>query len=77
MDPSTNQPEGLIPMAQHTETRTIHTIHIDLQDDTLAAIAAGDEVEVMLHSRTAWGRTPRPYRLSYSMVAYLTGANNR
>jgi hypothetical protein len=59
-----------------TETRTIHTIHIDLTDEVLARIEAGDEVEVMLHSRTAAGRTPRPFRLSYSWLRYLTGANN-
>jgi hypothetical protein len=62
-------------MAIRSETRTTHTITIDLPDDVLGAIAHGDEVEVMFNSRTAGGpnRTPRPMRLSYSMVQYLLG----
>lgn len=62
-------------MAQFSTTRTIHTITIDLQDDVLAAIAAGDEVEIEFRSRTAGGRMPRPFRLSYSWVRYLVGAD--
>jgi hypothetical protein len=63
-------------MAMHTETRTIHTIHIDLTDEVLARIEAGDEVEIAFNSRTAAGRIPRPFRLSYGWVRYLTGANH-
>jgi hypothetical protein len=39
-------------MAQHVQTRTIHTIFIDLQDDVLAKIEQGDEVEVVLQTRS-------------------------
>ena len=39
-------------MAQSVETRTIHTIRIDLQDDVLAKIEQGDEVEVILQGRS-------------------------
>ena len=38
-------------MAQHIDTRTIHTIRIDLQDEVLSKIEEGDEVEVILVSR--------------------------
>lgn len=38
-------------MSQHVTTRTIHTIHIDLQDQVLEKIQDGDEVEVVLQSR--------------------------
>lgn len=60
-------------MSIRSETRTIHTITIALPDDVLAKIEQGDEVEVMFHSREAYGRMPRPTRLSYSLVSYLMG----
>lgn len=63
-------------MAIRSETRTTHTITIDLPDDVLAKIGAGDEVEVFFNGRlhTAGDiRTPRPMRLSYTWVRYLTG----
>lgn len=62
-------------MAIRSETRTTHTITIDLPDDVLARIEHGDEVEVQFISRTATGRTPRPVRLSYSLVYHLMGWN--
>ncbi len=62
-------------MSQTVDTRTVHVITIDLQDQVLERIAAGDEVEVVFRSRTEGGRIPRPIKLSYSQVAYLTGAN--
>ena len=61
-------------MAQHRHTRTIHTIIIDLQDDVLAGIDMGDEVEVSLQTRE--GAT-RPKRLPYSDVLLLTGNDTR
>lgn len=64
-------------MAIRSETRTTHTITIDLPDDVLAKIESGDEVEVMFLSRTADGRTPRPMRLSYTTVRYLMGSGSR
>lgn len=40
-------------MAMHKETRTIHTIYIDLLDDVLAGIESPmDEVEIVVQSRT-------------------------
>lgn len=39
-------------MAQHIDSRTIHTIRIDLQDDILGKIEQGDEVEVVLMTRS-------------------------
>lgn len=39
-------------MAQHIDSRTIHTIHIDVTDDVLAVIESGNEVEVVLHARS-------------------------
>jgi hypothetical protein len=38
-------------MAQRIYSRTIHTIQVDVQDDVLAKIEAGDEVEVVLMGR--------------------------
>lgn len=59
-------------MAQHITSRTIHTIHIDVQDDVLARIDAGaDEVDVVLVSRT--GNTA-PKRLTYRDIQRLLGA---
>lgn len=58
-------------MAIHSDTRTIHTIHIDLPDDVLGKIEAGDEVEVQFRSR-AQGRQPAPMRLSYTTLMRLT-----
>jgi len=64
-------------MAIRSETRTTHTITIDLPDDVLAKIQAGDDVEVFFNGRGWDGaremRTPRPFRLSYTWVRYLTG----
>jgi hypothetical protein len=39
-------------MAMHKDTRTIHTIYIDLADDVLAGIEAHDEVEIVVQSTT-------------------------
>lgn len=38
-------------MAQHLSSRTIHTLTIDIQDDMLSRMEAGDELEVVLVSR--------------------------
>lgn len=38
-------------MAQRIDSRTIHTIRIDLQDDILARLEPTDEVEIVLASR--------------------------
>jgi hypothetical protein len=77
MGPSTNQPKEPI-MSIRSETRTTHTITIDMPDDILAKIEMGDEVEVRFETRvrsTGMIRTPRPIRLSYSWVNYLMGWN--
>jgi hypothetical protein len=53
---------------QRIETRTIHTITIDLQDDILAGLQFGDEVEVVLTHRG--GITSRK-RLTYRDLTTL------
>lgn len=61
-------------MAIRSETRTTHTITIDIPDDVLAKIEQGDEVEVFFNGRGGGDmRTPRPMRLSWTWVRYLTG----
>lgn len=64
-------------MAIRSETRTTHTITIDLPDDVLAKIQVGDEVEVQFTSSISArsGRVPRPTRLSWSWLNYLMGWN--
>lgn len=49
-------------MAQRVTTRVIHTIDIDLQDDVLAKIESGDEVEVRFNYR---GETTSVKRLTF------------
>lgn len=56
-------------MAQRIDTRTIHTIFIDIQDDILGKFEANDEVEVVLSSRS--GQT-LPKKLSYRDLTHLT-----
>lgn len=63
-------------MAIHSDTRTIHTIYIDLPDDVVGKIQAGDQVEVMFNSRTTSGRIPRPQMMSWAMLRYIMGDNN-
>lgn len=63
-------------MGIRSETRTTHTITIDLPDNVLEKIQSGDEVEVMFQSMArSNGRTPRPMRLSWSWVNYIMGWN--
>jgi hypothetical protein len=38
-------------MSQHVDTRTIHTITIDVQDDVIGKVEEGDEVEFVLTTR--------------------------
>lgn len=38
-------------MAINSQTRTVHTIFIDLPDDVLGKIGSGDQVELVLQSR--------------------------
>lgn len=54
-------------------TRTTHTITIPLPDDIVGKIQHGDEVEVIFTSSVAGGRTPRPTRISYSMLNWIMG----
>lgn len=61
-------------MAQHKDTRTIHTIHIDLEDKMLEDVEDGDMVEVVLMGR--WSST-LPKRLSYSDILRLTEEPSR
>lgn len=60
-------------MAIHSDTRTIHTITIDLPDDVIGKIQVGDTVEVAFRSSTAAGRLPAPQRLSWGWINYLMG----
>jgi hypothetical protein len=55
-------------MSQSVYTRTIHTITIDVQDDVLAAVETGDQIEIVLMSHNG-GTTPM--RVSPSNVATL------
>lgn len=64
-------------MAIHSDTRTIHTIHIDLPDDILGKMEAGDEIEVMFHTRAEGGRVPSPIKLSWAMKRWIFGENFR
>jgi len=49
-------------------TRTVHTITIDMPDDVLGALEIGDQVEVVLVSRT--GHTG-PKTLTYRDIERL------
>lgn len=60
-------------MAIHSDTRTIHTIHIDIPDDVMGKMEANDEIEIVLHSRSEGGRMPAPIKLSWRMKYYLFG----
>lgn len=60
-------------MAIRSETRTTHTITIDLPDDVIGKIQYGDDVEVIFNSSAANGRMPRPTRLSYGMINWVMG----
>lgn len=59
-------------MAQQVQTRTIHTITIDVQDDVLSKIEEGDEVEVLLVSR--YGATSSK-KLTYRDIQRLVFLN--
>jgi hypothetical protein len=61
-------------MAIRTETRTIHTVYVDVPDDALARVESGDEVEIVLVGR--FGPTSRK-RLTYRDVVRLTEGNLR
>lgn len=64
-------------MGIRSETRTTHTISIDLPDDVVGKIQAGDDVEVIFYSRIEMPeggfRMPRPMKLSYAWVRAITG----
>ena len=64
-------------MAVWSETRTIHTITIDLPDEVVAKIEQGDEVEVFFNAREVGHDRPmpRPMRLSYTWTRYLTSSH--
>jgi hypothetical protein len=55
-------------MAQTRQTRTTHTIVIDLEDHVLGAVEVGDEVEVILRSR---GGDTRPKKLTWGDIDRL------
>lgn len=62
-------------MGIRSETRTTHTITIDLPDDVVGKIQMGDEVEVIFQCRTEWTqevRQPRPMKLSYAWTRFIT-----
>lgn len=56
-------------MAQRVDTRTIHTITIDLQDDVLAGIQPSDEGEIILVHR---GSQTTRKKLTYRDIDTLT-----
>jgi hypothetical protein len=51
-------------MSQHVTTRTIHTIHIDIEDQVISRIEDGDEVEVVLQGRSGSSQS----KMSYSAI---------
>lgn len=55
-------------MAQQVDTRTIHTITIDLEDQVLGGIESGDEVEIIFRSR---GSYSAPRKLTFRDVSRL------
>ena len=55
-------------MVQHVETRTIHTIFIDIEDKVLEKIEDGDEVEVVLQSRFGSTSSKMNYRAIQRVV---------
>jgi hypothetical protein len=76
MTSSTTPTEGLTIMAIRSETRTIHTITVELPDDLVGKIHRDDEVEVIFTSRVSGGRMPRPTRMSWSMLRWVMGWDN-
>ena len=62
-------------MAIRSETRTIHTIVIDLPDDVIGSMETGDEIEVIFNSRVCGGRMPAPVKLSWAMKRWLFGTD--
>lgn len=48
-------------MSQHVDTRTIHTIHIDIEDQVISRIEEGDEVEIVLHGRSGSSQSKMSY----------------
>lgn len=58
-------------MAIYHDTRTVHTITVDIPDDIIGKLQPGDQVEIQLQSR-AQNRIPAPIRLSYTTVMRLT-----
>jgi hypothetical protein len=76
MTSSTQPTEGTDIMATasiNSDTRTIHTLHIEIPDDIVGKIAPGDQVEVMFNSRASKGRYPRPQMLSWAQLRWITG----
>ena len=61
-------------MAQHIASRTVHTIHIDLNDDVLGKIEVMDEVEVVLSSRNGQTATRK---LTYRDLRNLLEGDRR
>lgn len=63
-------------MAQiNIDSRTIHTIQVQMPDDIMGKLVVGDEVEVVLTSR--YGNT-LPRKLSYSdLLRLLEGVRKR
>lgn len=55
-------------MSQRVDTRTIHTITIDLEDQVLAGIESGDEVEIIFMTRS---RPLSPKKLTFRDVSRL------
>jgi hypothetical protein len=57
-------------MSVRSETRTIHTVYIDLPDEVMGKMNAGDEVEIVLNSRDG---ITRPMRVSWSNARLIQG----
>lgn len=56
-------------MAVRHDTRTIHTITVDIPDDIMGKLEEGDQVEVILSTRSGQA----PFTISYSALRRLMG----
>lgn len=60
-----------MPNNQRLTSRTVHEVHVTIEDDIITKISPEDQVEIHLHSN-AMNREPAPIRLSYATLLRLT-----
>jgi len=58
-------------MGQTRDTRTIHTITIDLQDDMLSSVEPADEVEIVIRGRYGTATKKLTYRERMLMLGEM------